>query len=83
MLKLDELSDLENCRVSQLLMIPVDSAWILGISWNICKTFHNDGCRGKLSEYWNVSIVIPSIRLCQGEGQMSEWLKSAYVNKGT
>lgn len=26
MLKLDELSDLENCRVSQLLMIPVDSA---------------------------------------------------------
>lgn len=83
MLKLDELSDLENCRVSQLLMIPVDSARILGISWNICKTFHNDGCRGKLSEYWNVSIVIPSIRLCQGEGQMSEWLKSAYVNKGT
>lgn len=51
MLKLDELPDLENCRVSQLLMIPVDSARILGISWNICKTFHNDGCRGKLSEY--------------------------------
>lgn len=70
--KLDELSDLENYTVSLFPMKSMNFVWILGVSWNTCKTFHNDGCRGELSEYRNVGIIrvgpgdrIDEIRLCQ------------------